>query len=60
MKTTNGPCAVRGRRTTGEDDEPEDPVMQGLRDDVARGVLDAGVSASMTTKQEVLADQQHN
>ena len=34
------PCAVRGRRTPGEDDEQEDPVMQGLRDDVARGLDD--------------------
>ena len=60
----------------GENDEQEDPVMQGLHDDVARGlrlvtrvansdrghgagVLDAGVSASMITEQEVLTDQQH-
>ena len=60
-----------GRGFPGEDDEQEDPVMQLLRDDVARGrvansdrrhgagVLDAGVSASMITEQEVLADQQH-
>ena len=26
-----------GRRFPGENDEQEDPVMQGLRDDVARG-----------------------
>ena len=29
-----------GRRFPGEDDEQEDPVMQGLRDDVARGLDD--------------------
>ena len=67
-----------GRGFPGEDDEQVDPVMQGLRNDVARGVrrrlvtrvansdrghgagvLDAGVSASMITEQEVLTDQQH-
>ena len=55
-----------GRGFPGEDDEQEDPVMQELRDDVARGlddgwfqgsrhdagVLDAGVSVSMTAKQK--------
>ena len=64
-------CRVAGG-FPGKDDEQEGPVMQGLRDDVARGlddgwsqgsrtvtVLDAGVSASMITKQEVLTDQQH-
>ena len=39
------PCAVRGRRTPGEDDEQEDPVMQGLRDDVVCG-LDDGWSVA--------------
>ena len=64
-----------GRGFPGEDDEQEDLFMQGLRDDVARGLDDgwsqvsrtvtvdtalvAGVSASKITKQEVLADQQH-
>ena len=42
------PCAVRGRRSPGEDDEQEDPVMQGLRDDVARGLDDDWSQVSRT------------
>ena len=37
-----------GRGFPGEDDEQEDPVMQGLRDDVARG-LDDGLSEGSRT-----------
>ena len=33
-------CVQRGRGFPGKDDEQEDPVMQGLRDDVARGLDD--------------------
>ena len=33
-------CVQRGREFPGKDDEQEDPVMQGLRDDVARGLDD--------------------
>ena len=32
----------KGRRTPGEDDDQEDPVIKGLRDDVDRGLDDAG------------------
>ena len=69
VKAANGGFFLERRccRTT------SDFVMQGLRDDVVRGVtrvansargigvgvLDAVVSASMIAKQEVLADQQH-
>ena len=38
-----------GRGFRGEDDEQEDPVMQGLRDDVARG-LDDGWSRGPWTR----------
>ena len=46
------PCAVRSRRTPGEDDEHEDPVMQGLRDDVARGLDDGWSRGSRTVTVE--------
>ena len=36
------------RRTPGEDDEQEDPMMQGLRDDVARGLDDGWSQGSRT------------
>ena len=37
-----------GRGFPGEDDEQEDPVMQGLRDDVARGLDDGWSQGSRT------------
>ena len=42
----------RGRRSPGEDDEEEDPVMQGLRDDVARGLDDGWSQRSRTVPVE--------
>ena len=45
------PRAERGRRTLGEDDEQEDPV-QGLRDDVARGLDDGWSQGSRTVPVE--------
>ena len=46
--TKTRPSAVRGRRTPGEDDEKEDPLMQGLRDDVAHRLDDGWSRGSRT------------
>ena len=45
-RTTTGLISNRG--FPGEDDEQEDPVMQGLRDDVARGLDDGWSQGSRT------------
>ena len=38
----------RGQKTPGEDDEQEDPVLKGLRDDVDRGLDDGSSRGSRT------------
>ena len=47
VKAANNTSFFSSRRTPGEDDEQEDPV-QGLRDDVARGLDDGWSQWSRT------------